>query len=245
MVFLIHSDANVWEELCKLEKERTWEVCDSFVMLFCRYLTIPSYLLLPTRRVIFTLRLQWPYKGLLPVNSMSTVRIDSGRTFFSIPIPYFPPSQFNHENGRSMLYRNSGMYMQNYMMSHGQLSIVTTLRAGRSGVRILAGPRYSTPRAVVGHTDPPMISWLFPMGDSAGAWIWRFHRAQLLRISGAIPLLPLYAFHVTTRMSNAGNRVLEIRILNPDLDLRVEMLASNYRSVKRYIKFKSIDLLYG
>lgn len=62
--------------------------------------------------------------------------------FFYIPLAYFSPAQFNHENGGSMLSRNSGMHMQNYMMSHGQLSIVTTLRAGRSWVRILAGPRY-------------------------------------------------------------------------------------------------------
>jgi hypothetical protein len=46
-------------------------------------------------------------------------------------------------------------------------------------------------------------------------------------------------------MSNAGNRALEIRILNPDLDLPVKILTRNYRSGKRYIKLKSIDLLYS
>jgi len=110
-------------------------------MLFCPYRTIPSHLLLATRRVVLTLRSQWPYKGLLPVSSMSTVPVGSGRDFFSIPLPHFPPAQFNLKNGGSMLFRNSGVHMQNYM-SHGQLSIMTTLQAGRSWVRILAGPRY-------------------------------------------------------------------------------------------------------
>jgi len=49
---------------------------------------------------------------------------------------------------------------------------------------------------------------------------------------------------VTTRMSNAGNRALKIRILNPDLDLPVKIMTRNYQSgKKRGIKFKLIDLL--
>jgi hypothetical protein len=53
---------------------------------------------------------------------------------------------------------------------------------------------------------------------------------------------PSVCFHVTTRMNNSGNRALEIRILNPEFDLPVKILTRNYRSGKRCMKFKLIDL---
>ena len=101
--------------------------------------------------------------------------------------------------------------MQNCMLSHGQVSIVTTLRAGRSWVRILAGPRYfyvffNVQTGCESHWPSyGMVSWFFPVGDVAGAWIWCLHRAPMLRIRGAIPLLPLYAF-----MSRLGWIIREI-----------------------------------
>lgn len=155
---------------------------------------------------------------------MSTVSLDSVRPFFSIPLPYFTP---NHENGGIMLFRNSGMHMQNYMMSHGQLSIVTTLRAGWSWVRILTGPRYfyvffNVQTGCGSHwSSYGMVSWFFPMGDAAGAWIWRLHRAPMLKNERSYTSAPSVCLHVTTWMSNAGNRALEIRILNPKFDLPV------------------------
>ena len=73
-----------------------------------------------------------------------------------------------------MLLRNSGMHMQNYMMSHGQLSIVPTRRDGRSwGSNPGRNNIFlsSTSRPVVGPTDPP-VEWC----PSSFPWVMRPER---------------------------------------------------------------------
>lgn len=44
---------------------------------------------------------------------------------------------------------------------------------------------------------------------------------------------PSMCLHVTTRMSNTGNRALEIRILDLEFGLSVEILTRNYPSGKK------------
>jgi hypothetical protein len=138
----VKSDANVGEELCKFEKERTWrsmwQFCDTVVPV--AYDPVPSFPPHTKGGVHFAVAVALKRT----VSSQFHVHRCCwfGQRFLFCILTYFPPAQFNHENWGSMLFRNSGMHMQNTVMLHGQLSVVTTLRTGRSWVRILAGPRY-------------------------------------------------------------------------------------------------------
>jgi hypothetical protein len=77
------------------------------------------------------------------------------------------------------------------------MCIVTRLRAGRSGICVPAGARdFSLQKTIpaLGPTQPP-IQWVLSRRScDRGVTLTTDRLAAGLRMSGAVPLLPLYAF---------------------------------------------------
>jgi hypothetical protein len=85
------------------------------------------------------------------------------------------------------------------------VSVATRLRVGRSEVRILAGARdffHQTSKPAVGPTQPHIqrVLVFFLRPKATGAWSWPVTSFLVpkLRMSGCLPLLPLYAFMAWT-----------------------------------------------
>jgi hypothetical protein len=79
-------------------------------------------------------------------------------------------------------------------------TIATRLRAGRYGVRMPAGAEiclfFGTSRPGLGPTQPPIkcVSGFFPGIKRPGGEVYHLHLTPRLRMSRAIPLLPLCVF---------------------------------------------------
>jgi len=83
-----------------------------------------------------------------------------------------------------------------------RVGIVIRLQTGRPRFRIPARARYSSALQIVNISSVARVTsnsigtWIITSGKSAGTWNWppHLHLAWKLRMSGVIPLLPIYGF---------------------------------------------------